>query len=255
MTWHFIIPFFYGENQFVLVKGGAPVKRKILYLTQTVMGIQRLGVDHRITVFVCDEQSRDRALEVWPIVTMLDSPPKHLPLETVLSFQKWFNAHGSDADIVAFNEDDQILYLADTVIEDIQNTHEERVVFSPHRWARQFFFFRRKGRPVFYLKGKRGLLDNVDPEPSGATFQFNHTYLAQTDRSFAYAACWFMKGSLFRSLDLSLPSAEVELESPSYVVFGNGVRVLKLRIDGQQPLSAFMADHLSGYDYNRRLVK
>ena len=172
-----------------------------------------------------------------------------------MSFQKWFTVYGSDSDIVAFNEDDQILYLADTVIEDIQNTEEERVVFSPHRWARQFLFFRRKGRPVGYLQGKRGLLDNVDPEPKGDTFQFNHTYLAQTNKISAYAACWFMKGSLFRSLDLSLSAAEVELESPSYVVFGSGVPVLKLRIDGQQPLSAFMVDHLPGYDYNRRLVK
>jgi len=254
MAWHFIIPFYYGENKFVLVKGGAPVKRKMAYLTQTVRAIERLGNDHMVTVFVCNEQSKQRALKVCPTVTMLDCPPLHLPLESVRNFQQWFRFNGSDDDVVAFNEDDQILYMADSVMEDIQDV-QERVVFSPHRWARQFLYFRRKGRPVFKLNGRRGLLDNVDREQAGARFQFRHAYVAQTTKNAAYAACWMMKGSLFRSLDLSVPAENIELESASYVVFGNRVPVLKLRIDDQQPLSAFMVDHLSGYDYNRRLIK
>ena len=189
-----------------------------------------------------------------PTVQRLDCPPKHLPLETVANFQSWFRAHGSDDDIVAFNEDDQILYLADSVKDDMQNT-TERVIFSPHRWARQFLWFRRKGRPVLYLHGHRGVLDNIDKNMRGAEFQFNHRYVAQTNKNAAYAACWFMKGSLFRAIDLTVPVDCVELESASYAVFESGIPILKLSLDEQQPMSNFIVDHLSGYDYNRRLIK
>jgi len=173
---------------------------------------------------------------------------------TVRDFQLWFSAHGSDDDIVAFNEDDQILYLADSVKEDIHHT-TERVIFPPRRWSRQFLYLRRKGRPVFYLCGHRGVLDNIDKKATGAEFRFNHKYLAQSNKNAAYAACWFMKGSIFRTLDLTVPAEKVELESASYVVYESGIPILKLLIDDRQPLSSFIVDHLSGYDYNRRLIK
>lgn len=250
--WHFIIPFFYGENQFVLIKGGAPVRRKVAYLRQTVASLQRLGVHSRITIFVCNEPSRQRALEVHSRVELIDCHPKHLPLETVKRYQTWFTAYGSQDDIVAFNEDDQILHMADSVRDDIENA-PERVVFSPHRWSRQFLYFRRKSRPVYYLHGHRGLLDNIGNESGAAEFCFNHRYRVQPNRHAAYAASWFMKGSFFCTLDLETPL--VELESASYVVFDSGIPVLKLDPDGDQSLSDFIVDHLSGYDYNKRLIK
>lgn len=253
-AWHFIIPFYFGRNEHVLVKGGAPVRRKMSYLTQTIASIQRLGVDSRITVCVCNELSRQRALTVHPTVKEIDCLPLHLPLETVKNFQLWFSSHGSDDDIVAFNEDDQVLHVADSVKQDIVNT-TQRVVFSPHRWARQFLWFRRKGRPVFSLNGHRGVLDNVDMHMTGNVYQFNRRYIAQAGRNPAYAACWFTKGSVFRAIDLTVPADNVELESASYTVFDSGVPVLKLSPDGRQTLSDFMADHLSGYDYNKRLIR
>jgi hypothetical protein len=251
--WHFIIPFYYGKNEYVLLKGGAPVARKVHYLRQTVSSIQRLGVDARITIFVCNEVSREKALEVHPQVELLDCLPFHLPMQTVLTYRSWFEANGAGDDIVVFNEDDQIIYLSNTVKQDIATT-TDRVVFSPHRWARQFLRFRRKGRPIHYLNGLRGILDNVDPTPGEALYSYRHRYLAQRNRNAAYAACWFMKGSLFRSLPFAVPEP-VELETASYMVFDTGIPVLKPHIDGAQNLSDFMVDHLSGYDYNRRLVK
>jgi hypothetical protein len=253
-VWHCVIPFYYGENKLVLAKGGAPVSKKLSYLSQTIASIQRLGVNARITVFVCNEPSRHHAVKVHPTVETIDCPPGHLPLETVRTFQSWFRIHGSDDDVVMFNEDDQIVYMTDSVRNDIEHATQE-VVFSPHRWSRQFLYFRRKGRPVHYLVGRRGVLDNMEKEPGGREFRLNHRYKVQSSRHAAYAACWFMKGSLFKTLNLRVPAESVELESASYVVFENGIPVLKLRTDDNQPLSAFMVDHLSGYDYNKRLIR
>jgi hypothetical protein len=252
--WHFIIPFYFGKNMYVLRKGGAPVSRKLSYLSQTVASVQRLGVDSQITIFVCDEPSRQQALTVHPEVERIDCHPEHLPLEAVKNYQTLFNTQISDNDIIGFTEDDQILYLADSVKKDILST-TERVIFSPHRWARLFFFFRRKGRPLFRLNGHRGILDNIDEQATGKEFQFNHRYAAQPNRNAAYAACWFMKGSIFRTLDFHVPEEKVALESPSFAVFESGIPVLKLILDGRQQPSLFLVDHLSGYDYNRRLIK
>ena len=254
-VWHFIIPFFYGENKFVLAKGGAPVRRKLSYLRQTLASIDRLPVRSRITLFVCNEVSEQRARGVHPLVRRLDCAPVHLPLETVKAFQSQYRAQEPGDDIVVFTEDDQILTMADSVKDDIQDT-TERVVFSPHRWARQFLYFRRKRRPVYYLNGRRGLLDNTDTAPDGPELRFNHRYVVQSNRHAAYAACWCMRCSQFRTLDLdSVPMDEVQLESASYIVFESGIPVVKLRIDENQSPSLFIVDHLSGYDYNKRLIK
>ena len=251
--WHFIIPFYFGENRYVLLKGGAPVPKKLAYLRQTVASIQRLGLEAHITIFVCDEPGRRKALEAHPDVQMIDCPPFHLPMQTVLTFRKWFQENGSDDDVVVFNEDDQIVYLSAQVRDDIISASEP-VVFSPHRWSRQFFRFRRKGRPAYNLQGIRGLLDNIDPSPGNSIYDYRHRYLGQKTRHAAYAACWCMKGSLFRSIALITPEL-IELESASYMIFDSGVPVLKMSVDGEQELSDFMVDHLSGFDYNRRLVR
>jgi hypothetical protein len=252
--WHFIIPFYYGKNQYVVKKGGAPVDRKIDYLKLTVSSIQRLGVDSSITIFVCDEPSRVQALKVHEKIQKLECHPKHLPLEAVKAFQSWFNNHGSPNDIVAFNEDDQILYLSDNVKADIQNT-TDNVIFSPHRWAKLLFIFRRKKRPLFRFQGSLGVLDNIGKLPTGNEYRYNYTYNIQVNRGSAYAACWFMKGYVFKIIDFTVPDEQVVLESPSFAVFDSGIPVLKLRFDKIQPLSDFLVDHLSGYDYNRRMIK
>ena len=252
ITWHFIIPFYFGRNAFVLPKGGAPVSRKLPYLKRTITSIQRLAPHSRITIFVCDDASRRRALEVHSSIEILSCHPRHLPLETVKHYQARFRQQGSDQDIVVFNEDDQILYLSESVMDDIK-AESGKYVFSPHRWSRQFLFFRRKGRPVYTLDGRRGLLDNIDRQPSGPELHFHHRYQVQKSRHAAYAACWFMSGHVFRNLDLGVPAEKIELESASYAVFDSGLPVLKLRTD--EKLSHFLVDHLSGYDYNKRLIK
>ena len=118
-----------------------------------------------------------------------------------------------------------------------------------------FFFFRRKQRPVLYLNNVKGILDNYDKTPCGKIFQFNHKYIAQADRFVAYAACWFMKASLFNTLDFDVPVEKIILESPSFAVFESDVHVLKFAHDNKENAADFLVDHLSGYDYNRRLIK
>jgi len=116
-VWHCIIPFYYGENEYVLVKGGAPVRRKVSYLSQTVASIQRLPVRSRITVFVCNEASEQRALEVHPAVRQIDCPPGHLPLvgnllqcvvrclDIVQRYQREFSGNSPREDFLHFTRD------------------------------------------------------------------------------------------------------------------------------------------------------
>ncbi|MFZ4798856.1 MAG: hypothetical protein ACOYMA_15250 [Bacteroidia bacterium] len=253
-NWHFIIPFYYGKNRHVVKKGGAPLDRKIDYLKQTVASIKSLGVNSQIIIFVCDEASYEQALKVHNKVQLIDCHPKHLPIETVKTFKKWFNENGSDNDIVTFNEDDQILYLSNKIIADIENTNE-KVVFSPHRWAKLLFFFRIKNRPIFKLNGSWGILDNINKTLTGKDFTYNYAYKTQDNRNSAYAACWMTKGNIFKTIDFNVPMELIELESPSFAVFDSGIPVLKLVYNQSEPLAHFLVDHLSGYDYNRRLIK
>ncbi len=253
-SWHFIIPFYFGKNRFVIKKGGAPFERKVDYLIQTLDSIKQLGLDSQITLFVCDEASYEQALLVHHNVKKIDCHPKHLPLETVKHFQKWFNENGFENDIVAFNEDDQVLYLSKEVIADIENA-QDRVVFSPHRWAKLLFFFRIKKRPLYKLNGTWGILDNINKKLTGKDFQYTHSYKKQDSRESAYAACWLAKGNIFKDIDFNVSENKVELESPSFALFDSGVPVIKLVFEKNKPLSHFIVDHLSGYDYNRRLIK
>jgi hypothetical protein len=252
--WFFIIPFFYGKNRHVVKKGGAPIDRKIEYLKQTIDSINNLQVNSSITVYVCDDASYDEAIKVHSNVIKIDCHPKHLPLVTVQTFQNWFNINGTDEDIIVFNEDDQIIYLTKEAIDDIENT-KENVVFSPHRWAKIFLLFRIKKRPLFRLNGTLGILDNINKNLQGKTYQFNFKYIVQDSRESAYAACWFLKGNVFKTINFTVPENEIELESPSFSVFDSGIPVLKLVFDKTQPLDNFIVDHLSGYDYNKRIIK
>lgn len=252
--WHFIIPFFYGKNRHVVKKGGAPLDRKIDYLTQTVTSIKGLRVNAELTIFVCDESSKVQALKVHNKVQIIDCHPKHLPIETVKTFQKWFIENGSEQDIVTFNEDDQVLYLSDKIIADIENT-SEKVIFSPHRWAKLLFFFRIKKRPLFKLNGSWGILDNINKTLTGKDFTYNYDYKTQDNRNSAYAACWMTKGFVFKTIDFNVSEGLIELESPSFAVFDSGIPVIKLVNNNTQTLAHFMVDHLSGYDYNRRIIK
>ena len=251
VTWNFIIPFFYGKNKYVDKKGGAPLQRKMEYLTQTLKSIKELPIDSKVTVFVCNRISQEKALTLLPDVQLLNCHPEHLPIEAVRFFQQQ-NDFLND-DIICFNEDDQIIHMSDSVRQDILASQE--VIFSPHRWARTFYFFRKKKRPLFHLNRRRGILDNFDKNPWGKKFYFNHTYVAQTEKAFAYAASWFMKGSLFRKMNFDIHAENIVLESPSYAVFESGIPLLKLAEEPQGNFSNFIVDHLSGYDYNRRLIK
>lgn len=253
-NWHFIIPFYYGKNVHVIKKGGAPVARKIDYLTQTLNSIQHLGVNSKTTIFVCDDASYEQAIKVHEHVQKINCPSMHLPIETVKHFQKWFNENGSDNDIVAFNEDDQIIYLSKEAKADIENT-TDKVIFTPHRWAKLLFFFRIKRRPLYKLNGVWGILDNINKKLKGTDFQYNYAYKTQDSRQCAYAACWMVKGNIFKEIDFNVKPELVELESPSYAVFDSGIPILKSVFAKNTPLSHFMVDHLSGYDYNRRLIK
>lgn len=252
--WYFIIPFFYGKNRHVIKKGGAPIDRKIDYLKQTLKSINNLKVNSYTTVYVCDDASYEQAIKLHENVIKIDCYSRHLPICTVQHFQNWFNANGNDEDIVVFNEDDQIIYLADKAIEDIANT-KEKVVFSPHRWAKILLFFRIKGRPLFRLEDKLGILDNINKNLKGTIFHYNYDYIAQDSRDSAYAACWFLKGKWFKTINFNVAEVDIELESPSFALFDSGVPILKLVVNKTQPLADFMVNHLSGYDYNRRLIK
>jgi hypothetical protein len=254
VNWHFIIPFYYGKNRHVVKKGGAPLDRKIDYLKQTINAINGLGVNSQISIYVCDDASNEQALLVHNKVKKIDCHPRHLPIETVKTFQQWFIENGNDKDIVTFNEDDQVLYLSEKVIADIENTND-KVVFSPHRWSKLLFFFRIKKRPVFKFNGSWGILDNINKNLTGIDFSYNYNYKTQDNRNAAYAACWMTKGNVFKGVDFNVSEELIELESPSFAIFDSGIPVLKFANNTTQPLSHFLVDHLSGYDYNRRIIK
>lgn len=252
--WRFFIPFYYGKNEHVIKKGGAPVNLKIDYLQKTIASIKSLNVDAEVLIYVCNDISYEKAISVHPKVEKIDCYSLHLPLESVKAFQKWHIKNGDDQDIVGFNEDDQVIAMSDVIKEDILNTNDP-VIFTPHRWAKQFFYFRRKKRPVYKLDGVRGLIDNYEKPGEHKRFQYNREYYAQSSRDTAYAACWFMKGKLFNEMSFDVPEDKIELESPSFSVFDSGTPILKLTDQVQQKFSEFIVNHLSGYDYNRRLVK
>lgn len=140
------------------------------------------------------------------------------------------------------------------MISDIENTND-KVVFSPHRWSKLLFFFRIKKRPIFKFNGSWGILDNINKSLTGKDFSYNYDYKTQDNRNSAYAACWMAKGNIFKEIDFNVSEELVELESPFFALFDSGIPVLKFVNNKTQPLSHFLVDHLSGYDYNRRIIK
>jgi hypothetical protein len=251
--WHFIIPFFLGKNAFVHPKGGAPPSRKINYLTKTTDSVVRHFPDiyrDDIHIFVCDDVSEAAARDLSFGVHRLHCPPQELPYRTLCEAAA---LNISADDVLCFTEDDQVFYLADTVRKDIEDCKED-LVFSPHRWARTLLGLRTRKRPRMKLNGVNGVLDNIEiKSATPRTRRFRHTYDVQDTRNGAYAACWAMKFSGFRKIDLELRQPPgLWLELPSFLVYEQ-IPVLKLSIRAGEDPAAFIVDHLSGYDYNKRV--
>lgn len=252
-VWHVFIPFFYGKNLFVTKKAGAPVDKKVEYLKQTIQSFSKVGTSTKITVYVCDAISEEKALLAHNTVKKINCHPLHLPIESVKDFQEHCRQNTREEDIIVFTEDDQVLYMSASVIEDVLNCNEHKI-FSPHRWAQTMLFFRKKGRPVFKFNGRAGVLDNMSFKENREIVTYNNSYVVQEDRNVAYAACWFMKKAVFEGISFNVPAADVMLESPSFAAFESGVPVLKLSGGSNGEITDFIIDHLSGYDYNKRLV-
>ncbi len=251
--WHFIIPFFYGQNLHVNRKGGAPKNKKIEYLRSTLESLVKHFPDPDIHLFVRDDASKEMA-SIFPfLVHRLECPPKELPYRMLLEVSK-FKYNFKNEDILMFTEDDHILYMADTVKEDIEDAGKD-LIFSPHRWSKLFMKFRIKGRPQYILNDVNGVLDNIDVKSqTPQIIPFRHKWEIQDTRNGAYAACWAMRFSTFKKIDLSLKSPpDAWLELGSYAVFDK-YPVLKLSLKDNENPGSFIVDHLSGYDYNKRIL-
>jgi hypothetical protein len=226
--WHVVIPFFFGRSTAASRKGGAPLVRKRDYLARTVDALHRRLARCTIRVYVCNEQSMEIAREVCPDVQMLTCKPHELPLASVQAFGRY--AQGAtdvrDDDLFLFNEDDQIIHADDSVLDDIVSTRQP-IIFSPHRWSRLMWLFRIKKRPVCSLLGVRGVLDNYDKNRSRR-------------RTLKLGRCYDIQ--------------ENALEAASFIAFESGIPLVKPSITLQQPVELFVVDHLSGYDYNRKIL-
>jgi hypothetical protein len=252
--WHFIIPFFYGKNRYVTRRGGAPVDKKLDYLSRTVMSIRALRSDADIAISTQDAMSTEKAALVVPGVVRIEVPAApQLPYRSLIAWQRDRVTHFAPDDIVAFTEDDQILGIDRTVVDDILDNKDD-IIFSPHRWSRLFLFLRIRHRPLYRHLHRWGVLENVNRKnPPAATHRFRHVYATQPNKFDAYAAYWFMRASTFLKIPISETPPGINLESSSFAVFESGFPVLKLSLaDGENP-GSFIADHLSGYDYNRRI--
>lgn len=248
--WHVVIPFFFGKNMFVHPKGGAPPENKIEYLRKTTDSIVKILPAASIHIFVCDEPSEAAAKTLPFQVQTLPCPPQELPYRTLCEAA---TLDLRDDDILFFTEDDQVLYMADTVREDIERCAED-LAFSPHRWSRTLLGLRRRKRPRMKLNGKNGVLDNIEIlSPAPATRRFNHAYDVQDTQNGAYAASWAMRSSTFGKLQLALrDTPKYWLEVASFMVFEQ-LPVLKLSIRAGENPASFIVDHLSGYDFNSRI--
>lgn len=250
--WHFVIPFHYGRSMAAGKKGGAPLKKKVEYLKRTINSIQARFHDPRIHLFVCNDQSGQLAASIFPAVEMVDCNPRHLPYQSVVAFTTKYASGINPEDFVVFTEDDQELHVSDSVLDDITQCRED-VIFSPHRWARLLLFFRTKKRLPYRLHGQKGVLDNYKTERVGRrTWKAGHTYDVQENRLEAYAACWFARASALLRVDTAVEEA-ICLETASYVVFDSRLPVLKLSLSSGEKASDFVVNHLSGYDYNKRI--
>jgi hypothetical protein len=238
--WHFLIPFYYGVNRHVTGRGGAPVSRKVSFLTQTVETIARRVPGAEIIVAVCDAASENAAAPIVPTVARIDCLPRHLPYATVKFAAQRLSQAWSGADIVVFNEDDQPLYLSDNVRKDIERRGDE-YFFSPHRWNQGGGERRFRAATRFQLEGRDGIIDNVFPDCIGRPYQFNCAYRSQHTRLSAYAACWATHCSSLCHLNFTPYE-----NNPETICL-----VLKPDLAEESP-EIFLADHLSGRNYFKR---
>jgi hypothetical protein len=253
--WHCIIPFFYGENQFVARKGGSPVRKKIAYLRATIDSIYRVLNSPVVHVFVCNSQTRTILGKMDRIeIHQIECHPRELPYRTVEYAAQTLSHKCDPRDVVLFTEDDQVLNIAPSVLQDIQE-HGDCHIFSPHRWTRAFLWSGRKRGVPFLHNGKKGAIDNYDTEGRDlSVFAWNHHYREERGWGSAYAACWaFHAGSLQR-IDYAVAQADIVLESGSSALFGKGYPCLKLDLPARENPSDFLAEHLSGYDFNKRVI-
>jgi len=248
-----IIPFYYGKNKFINKKGGAPVDKKVLYLQKTIQSLTKCFRNLRIQIFTADDISTQIASKIHNNITQIPVAAVQLPVQSVIHAKEFIKS--GQFDFVYFTEDDQILYLEDSVKDDLFKS-PKKFVFSPHRWAKLFLGF--LGRRKYYsyvLNKKRGFLDNFDFQHiASQQYRRNHVYDKQDSRFWAYAAAWFIHSEQLLNLIPKINGEKSVLETASYFLFDLGVPVLKLSVKSNENPSLFIVDHLSGYDYHRRKI-
>jgi len=255
-TWHIVIPFYFGLNKWVTRKGGAPVNKKILYLKKTIASLNNTIDNPDIIIAVCNDTSAEIAKTVHSNVKYVNCSSKHLCYDTVTYAVKEWGINWPETDIVMYNEDDQELFMAQSVQADIE-AHGNTFTFAPHRfeqtyWLREFF---KPHKSYHLLRGIRGILNNANENLGEKDLRhtFNHTYTEQPDWGSAFAACWAMHIGLLRKLDLYIPEEQRALESSTIMVYSGKAPALKLTLPDENPEN-FLVNHLSAYDYYRRIV-
>ena len=254
-TWHIIIPFYYGTNHWVTRRGGSPKRKKISYLKRTIDSINACIENPDIIIGVCNAKSAEMARSVFPNVKQIECRSKHLAYAVIVAAVKEWGISWPGGDIVMYNEDDQELYMRNSVARDIES-HGDRFIFAPHRWER-VYWLRELYKPhtkYCSFKNKRGIINNVDEnQPNEIMHSFNHSYTEQHSWGTAFAACWAMHMKVLRDLDLSAPFEEIALETSTQVVFQKKYPSLKLALS-KGHFTDFVVNHLSGYDYYRRVI-
>jgi hypothetical protein len=253
--WHVVIPFYFGTNYWVTRKGGSPVRKKISYLKRTLESLDRCIPGADIIIAVCNSRSAEIAGRVCPVVKMVDCPPKHLAYAAVVTAARNWGNNWPETDVVMYNEDDQILAMEESVKHDIE-AHGNRFVFAPHRWEQTFWVreLYKPHRTYHSLNSKKGIINNV-PEngATGPQHRFNRSYTEQNSWGTAFAACWAMHASVLRRLDLSVPYDKIALETSTQIAFTKEFPSIKLTIP-REPFRSFVVNHLSGYDFYRRII-
>ena len=109
-------------------------------------------------------------------------------------------------------------------------------------------------RTIFLLAKKARIINNVDEnQRDEIKHDFNHSYTEQQAWGSAFAACWATRMGVLRDLDLSVPAEEIALETSTQVVFQKKYPSLKLTLS-KENFTDFMVNHLSAYDYFRRVI-
>lgn len=251
--WHFVIPFFYGENRFVTGRGGAPVDRKISFLKQTVASITGRFRNPDIKIMVCDALSAEKAHIVTGQVQLLSCPPNHLPYATVKHAAEELCSKWPPHDIIVFNEDDQEVTISEKVHMDIEQ-HGGYYFFSPHRWVRKGGGRRCRKAIKFTFNSIPGIIDNVYNDHPGIPCNLGCHYRIHNDRLAAYAACWATHCKTLPAIDFkkySKDPSRICLETASFLLLETGIQVLKPDLAFESP-DGFMVNHLSGYFYFKR---